>query len=153
MPVRFLLTDADLIREHVNNAVALLWTAGQDSILGLELAKVGNELQIPAHQTLLMMGTTDELEAQLRHVKSRRIEGITSATPFGGEAFLIPKGARKWTADPQGINKPQELSVIALHGGNQKFDKSWKPILATFLFTPPITIDELIAELPTIRKL
>jgi hypothetical protein len=153
MPTRFLLTDADLVREHVNNAVALLWTAGQDSILSLDLKKVENELQIPAHMTLLMMGTTDELEAQLRHVKGRRIEAITAAAPSGGEAFLIPKGARKWTADPQGVHVPQQLSVVALHGGNEKFDKSWKPILPTFLFTPPITIGELIDELPEIRKL
>ncbi len=48
--------------------------------------------------TLLMMGTTDELEAGLRQVKARRVEAITAQTPHGGEAFIITKAARKWTA-------------------------------------------------------
>jgi hypothetical protein len=153
MPTRFVLTRSELARQHKTSAVALLWSGGQDSLLSLELKKVGNALQIPVDMTLLMMGTTDELEAELRHVKSRRIEAITVETPRGGEAFLIPKAARKRTADPLGLNTPQKLSVIALHSGNATFDKSWTPIVNDAFFSPPVTIDELIAELPVIREL
>jgi hypothetical protein len=153
MAARFVLTGSELARQHKENAVKLLWSGGQDSLLSLEMKKVGNALQIPFGMTLLMMGTTEELEAALRNAKTRRIEAITVEVPSGGEAFLIPKAARKRTGEPMGVHAQQKLSVIALHAANAKFDKSWTSIVDNAFFSPPVTMDELIAELPRIREL
>lgn len=153
MAARFLVTKSELARQHKENAVKLLWSGGQDSLLSLEMKKVGNALQIPFGMTMLMMGMTEELEAALRNAKTRRIEAITVEVPPGGEAFLIPKAARKRTGDPLGIHAQQKFSLLALHAANAKFDKSWTSIVDNAFFSPPVTIDELIDELPRIREL
>jgi hypothetical protein len=140
----------------MDNAVALLWASGQDSLLSLELKKIGNALAIPFQKTLLMMGITEDLEAELRRVKARRFEAITVDTPPKEEPIIIPMGARKWTKDPMDMGAPRKLSVIAIHGGDggdDRFDKSWTWILPKTMITPPISIDELIKELPELRKL
>jgi hypothetical protein len=149
---RFLLTGSELALQHKENAVAQFWSGGQDSILSLDLKKVGNALQIPFGMTLLMMGTTDELAARLSHVKSRRIEAITAKVPSGGEAFIMTKAARKRTAESLGIHAQRKLSVIALHGGNAGFDKSWTSILANAFFTPPITSTRSSPSCPRSRS-
>jgi hypothetical protein len=153
MPKRFMVTDSPSAQGHKESVVKLIWSGGQVSILSLELKKVGNSLEIPFKHTLLMMGTTPELAAELEHLKTRRIQFIAAEVPQGAESFIIPMAARKRTADPLGVHPLQKLSVIAIYAGDTRFDKSWKGIVAGCLLTLPIPIDDLIKDLPLVQQM
>ena len=82
------------------------------------------------------MGTTEDLEAALRNAKTRRIEAITVEGPPGGEAFLIPKAARKRTGDPLGVHAAEALRHRPACGQRQvrqelDVDRGQRLLLAT----------------------
>ncbi len=154
MPMRFGLSSETLVRNHQDNAVKVLWTGGgEDSIAALGLKKSGKALVIPEDTTLLLMGTTSELDGELQRVKSGGINEFVTVTPSDTDYRLMTKVAvRKWTAQGGGVGTPHHVSVIALHSAAATFGGGWQSILENTLARPAATLDDLIAELPRIRK-
>jgi len=154
MPMmRFALTDDPIVRTHSDNAVKLLWTGmGVPTIAAVPgLVQEGRALIIPVGTTLLLMGMTPELDRQLRAVSAGGVDAFRVKAQGGDNPVISSVAARKWTAEGGGIGTPHHVTIIGLHGGAMAFDPPWRGILGQSLASPRVTINDLLAELPTIR--
>lgn len=151
MPMKFALVQSQGVRDHAQNAVDHLQKHGQDRIADVALVPSGRTLMIPWDTTFLLMGTSSELEAELGGVQAGGKASFT--VDLDDEDALMTKVAsRKWTReDAKGV-VPHEVSVIALHAGARTFSGSWQGILEKTMGRPRAGIDELLLELPRIRK-
>ena len=95
------------------------------------------------------MGTTNELEGELRAVSAGGIDEFR-VKASGDEPVLATVAARKRTAEG-GVGVPHQVTVIGLHGGAASFGGPWKGILGQFLASPRVRISDLLAELPAIK--
>jgi hypothetical protein len=151
MPMQFGLTPDQLVRNSVENTVTYLWSsAGVAHIKDLKLKSSGKDLIVPDDHTLLLMGISDELTAELGAVKAAGAERFANATQRDGLATMSKYGARTRTSEGGKVGKLPEVTLIALHAaGAAGFDKSWTRFGVA---TPSITIDDLLAELPLIKQ-
>lgn len=154
MPMmRFGLTDDPIVRTHSDNAVKLLWTGmGVTTIAAVPgLVQEGRAYIIPLDTTLLLMGMSPELDAQLRTVSAGGVDAFRIKGQHGETPFLSTVAARKWTTEGGGIGTPHQVTIIGLHGGAKTFDRPWQGILGQSLASPRVTINDLLAELPVIK--
>ncbi len=154
MPMRFGVSSEPLVRSHQDNAVMLLWTgAGKHSIASVGLTQSGSALVIPEDTTLLLMGTTSELDGELQRIKQGGITAFVTRTPSDTDSRLLSAvAARKWTADGGGLGVQHKVSVIALHSRFVTFEGGWRDILSRGLRSDRVAVDDLIAELPRIKQ-
>jgi len=153
--MRYGLASDTLVRTHQDNAVKLLWTpsGGQASIGQLGLQKSGSAYVIPEDTTLLLMGTTSDLDGELRRVKGSGIDRFVTLTPRDTDLrFLSKVAARKWTTEGGGVGMPHQVTVIAVHSKLTTFEGGWRDIVDGRLNSDTVTIDELLRELPLIKE-
>jgi hypothetical protein len=154
MPMmRFGLTEDAIVRRHSDNAVKLLWTgAGALTIAAVPgLVQEGRALIIPIGTTLLLMGTTAELDGQLRAVSAGGVDAFRVKAQGGDNPVISSVAARKWTAEGGGVGVPHQVTIIGLSGGAMRFGGPWQGILGQYLASPRVTINDLLAELPVIK--
>ena len=152
MPMQFGLTPDQLVRHSVDNAVTYLWQGGGVAHLkDLKLKSSGQDLIVPDDHTLLLMGITDELTAELGTVKAAGITRFANESQRDGLATMSKYGARRRTTEggKTSANMPK-VTLVALHAaGAAGFGKSWTWFGKS---TPSITVDALLAELPLIKQ-
>ncbi|HEY7989360.1 MAG TPA: hypothetical protein VIE19_09085 [Lapillicoccus sp.] len=150
MPMRFGLTPDQLVRDNVDTALTFLWSSlGVDQVSDLKLKSSGTHLIVPDDATLLLMGITSELTAELGAVKTAGADRFANESQKDGMAFMLKFAARRRTTKggKPSLNMP-EVTLIALHAGAAKFDTSWTQFGRA---TPHVKIDDLVAELPLIK--
>jgi hypothetical protein len=154
MPRRFGYTSDDVVRRSPSNAVTFLWTgAGKASVMALLLPRSGSALVVPDDATLLLMGVTSELTAELHSLQGAGIDRFTvPAIGAADDRRMIKVAARRWTTEGGDVvGVPHKVSIIALHSTYRDFDDEWTQLMA--LQVPPTTIASLLDELPKIREL
>jgi hypothetical protein len=151
--MRFGMTEDANVRDHSDNAVKLLWTgAGALTIAAVPgLVQEGRALIIPAGTTLLLMGTTAELDGQLRAVSAGGVDAFRVKAQGGDNPMITRVAARKWTAEGGGLGVPHQVTIIGLCGGAMSFGGPWQGILGQYLASPRVSINDLLAELPLIK--
>ena len=153
MLIRFGLANTQEVRDHAQSAVDHLWKAGVQSIKDVGLTKTGKYLQIPWDTTFLLMGVTSQLTAELTAEQGRGTEAFQAELLDGSDTLMTKRASRKLvTEDGKTGGTPHEFSVIALHSGARSFEGSWQGILESTLGRPRVGLDELIKELPRIKK-
>ena len=145
--MRFGLSQDALVRASPHNAVTYLWAGGYNSLNAVNLTSSGSALVVPEDATLLMMGFTDELDAELATTAADRFTCPAVGDSDGWR--LVKMAARKRTAEP-GTVVPSVVTVIALQGAAADFGDEWNSF---GIALPPLTMQALRGELPGFRQL
>jgi hypothetical protein len=153
MLIRFGTANTEDVRAHAQNAVNHLWKGGVESIKDLGLSKTGTYLEIPWDTTLLLMGVTSQLTNELTAEQGRGTEAFIAELVEGRDTLMTKVASRKVVTEDGKIGgTPHTFSVIALHSGFRSFNGSWQGILESTMGRPRAWLDDLIKELPRIRK-
>ena len=85
-------------------------------VSALKLKSSGTHLIVPDDATLLLMGITSELTAELGAVKSAGADRFANESQKDGMAFMLKFGARRRTTEggKPSLNMP-EVTLVALH--------------------------------------
>ena len=138
--MRFGMTGDLVVKHHPANAVKFLWSgAGKDRLSDLGLATSGNALVLPEEDTVLLMGTTSELAAEIERLGETGIDRFT-VPGRSSESVLMTLTARQRTKAGGGIGLNQ-VTVIALVDGALNFGDGW--VSADRIHLPPLRFDEL----------
>ena len=152
MPTRFALASDPFVRESPHNAVKYLWAAGSASLASVGLTQSGSAYVVPEDATLLMLGFTAELDAEIAAIESAGIDRFISPTDGPEEAWrMYSMAARKKTVDGGAdIGVPIVVTVIAVQGADARFGDEWTMF---GLAVPPLRTTLFRQELPGFRNL
>ena len=143
--MRFGLSQDAVVRASPHNAVTFLSAGGSNSLSAVGLTSSGSALVVPEDVTLLMMGFTDELDAELATTTADR---FTCPAVGDSDGWRLVKMAAR-TAEP-GTVLLRVLTVIALQGAAADFGDDWSSF---GIALPPLTMQALRGELPGFRQL
>jgi hypothetical protein len=152
MPTRFALASDSYVRESPHNAVKYLWAAGSNSLAAVGLTQRGSAYVVPEDATLLMLGFTAELEAEITATDSAGINRFISPPDGHEEAWRMSSlAARKRTVDGgDDIGVPIVVTVVAVQGADVRFGDEWSSF---GLAVPPLRMSLILQELPGFREL